>query len=104
MSGPPALARREVTYLPVNTDGVVDADALAAAVTPRTAVAFRIADVLREEGVIDADEALRRVTGAQLAQLMFPRCPCRSGRAAAQWSVGPGVAGLPSLFWSWRCR
>jgi pyruvate, orthophosphate dikinase len=37
------------------------------------AAAFRIADALREEGMIDADEALRRVTGAQLAQLMFPR-------------------------------
>ncbi|MFL6126418.1 pyruvate, phosphate dikinase, partial [Actinophytocola sp.] len=37
------------------------------------AAAFRIADALREEGLIDADEALRRVTGAQLAQLMFPR-------------------------------
>jgi pyruvate,orthophosphate dikinase len=37
------------------------------------AAAFRIADALRVEGLIDADEALRRVTGAQLAQLMFPR-------------------------------
>jgi len=37
------------------------------------AAAFRIADALREEGLIDGDEALRRVTGAQLAQLMFPR-------------------------------
>ena len=27
---------------------------------------------LVDEGVIDMDEALRRVTGAQLAQLMFP--------------------------------
>ena len=25
------------------------------------------------EGLIDLDEALRRVTGAQLARLMFPR-------------------------------
>ncbi|MFL6141826.1 MAG: pyruvate, phosphate dikinase [Labedaea sp.] len=40
----------------------------------RTAgAAFRIADALREEGLIDADEALRRVSGAQLTQLMFPR-------------------------------
>src|ERR1043165_7325445 len=37
------------------------------------AAAFRIADALRAEGLIDADEALRRVTGAQLPQLMFPR-------------------------------
>ncbi|PSL57352.1 pyruvate phosphate dikinase [Saccharothrix carnea] len=57
------------------------------------AAAFRIADALREEGVIDADEALRRVTGAQLAQLMFPRfgdtdrAPLATGVAAS-----PGAA------------
>jgi pyruvate, orthophosphate dikinase len=40
----------------------------------RTAgAAFVIACQLLDEGLIDADEALRRVTGAQLAQLMFPR-------------------------------
>ncbi|UGQ09868.1 pyruvate, phosphate dikinase [Yinghuangia sp. ASG 101] len=40
----------------------------------RTAeAAFRIAAQLVEQGLIDDDEALRRVTGAQLAQLMFPR-------------------------------
>jgi pyruvate,orthophosphate dikinase len=40
----------------------------------RTAgAAFRIATQLVDEGVICADEALQRVTGAQLAQLMFPR-------------------------------
>ncbi len=40
----------------------------------RTAgAAFRIAVQLVDEGVIDMDEALRRVTGAQLAQLMFPQ-------------------------------
>ena len=37
------------------------------------AAAFRIAVQLVDEGVIDLDEALRRVTGAQLANLMFPR-------------------------------
>jgi pyruvate, orthophosphate dikinase len=37
------------------------------------AAAFVIACQLVDEGLIDADEALRRVTGAQLAQLMFPR-------------------------------
>ena len=37
------------------------------------AAAFRIATALADEGVIDLDEALRRVTGSQLAQLMFPR-------------------------------
>jgi pyruvate,orthophosphate dikinase len=40
----------------------------------RTAgAAFRIATQLVDEGLIDLDEALTRVTGAQLAQLMFPR-------------------------------
>ena len=39
----------------------------------RTAeAAFRIAAHLVDEGVIDAEEALMRVTGDQLAQLMFP--------------------------------
>ncbi|MEV1120889.1 pyruvate, phosphate dikinase [Actinosynnema sp. NPDC049800] len=57
------------------------------------AAAFRIADALREEGLIDDDEALRRVTGAQLAQLMFPRfgdtdrAPLATGIAAS-----PGAA------------
>ena len=35
--------------------------------------AFRIAVQLVDEGVIDLDEALRRVNGDHLAQLMFPR-------------------------------
>lgn len=40
----------------------------------RTAgAAFRIAISLVDEGVITMDEALQRVTGAQLAHLMFPR-------------------------------
>jgi pyruvate,orthophosphate dikinase len=40
----------------------------------RTAqAAFRIAVELVDEGLIDMDEALRRVTGAQLATLMFPQ-------------------------------
>ncbi|HXW46327.1 MAG TPA: pyruvate, phosphate dikinase [Streptosporangiaceae bacterium] len=37
------------------------------------AAAFRIATQLVDQGLIDMDEALTRVTGAQLAQLMFPR-------------------------------
>jgi pyruvate,orthophosphate dikinase len=37
------------------------------------AAAFRIATQLVDQGLIDMDEALQRVTGAQLAQLMFPR-------------------------------
>ena len=57
------------------------------------AAAFRIADELREEGLIDADEALRRVTGAQLAQLMFPRFG-DTGRAplATGVAASPGAA------------
>jgi pyruvate,orthophosphate dikinase len=40
----------------------------------RTArAAFIIAIQLKDEGLIDEAEALQRVTGAQLAQLMFPR-------------------------------
>ncbi|GAA2155583.1 pyruvate, phosphate dikinase [Actinomadura napierensis] len=37
------------------------------------AAAFRIACQLHDQGLIDVDEAARRVTGDQLAQLMFPR-------------------------------
>jgi pyruvate, orthophosphate dikinase len=37
------------------------------------AAAFRIATQLVDQGLIDMDEALQRVSGAQLAQLMFPR-------------------------------
>ncbi|ADG87906.1 pyruvate, phosphate dikinase [Thermobispora bispora] len=37
------------------------------------AAAFRIATQLVDEGLIDMDEAVKRVSGAQLAQLMFPR-------------------------------
>ena len=37
------------------------------------AAAFRIATQLVDQGLIDLDEAVRRVTGDQLAQLMFPR-------------------------------
>jgi pyruvate, orthophosphate dikinase len=39
--------------------------------TPQAA--FRTAIAMVDEGLIDLDEALRRVTGAQLAHLMFPR-------------------------------
>ena len=37
------------------------------------AAAFRVATQLVDEGIIDMDEALSRVSGAQLSQLMFPR-------------------------------
>ncbi|WP_026876682.1 pyruvate, phosphate dikinase [Jiangella gansuensis] len=58
------------------------------------AAAFRIAGQLVDEGLIDEDEALSRVTGAQLARLMFPqfdpaapRTPIARGMAAS-----PGAA------------
>jgi pyruvate,orthophosphate dikinase len=37
------------------------------------AAAFRIATQLVDEGLINGDEALRRMSGAQLVQLMFPQ-------------------------------
>ena len=61
----------------------------------RTAgAAFRIATQLVDEGLIDMDEAVRRVTGDQLAQLMFPRFV--SGGDATRLTQGmnasPGAA------------
>ena len=44
------------------------------------AAAFRIAIQLVDQGLIDLDEALIRVTGSQLAQLMFPRFDTSGGR------------------------
>ncbi len=61
----------------------------------RTAgAAFRIAIQLVEQGLIDMDEALTRVTGSQLAQLMFPRFDAGSDvRQIAQGiSASPGAA------------
>jgi pyruvate,orthophosphate dikinase len=61
----------------------------------RTAeAAFRIADQMATEGLIDLDEALRRVTGAQLAQLMFPRFDDRAERDLLTSGMGasPGAA------------
>jgi pyruvate,orthophosphate dikinase len=58
----------------------------------RTAeAAFVIAAQLVDEGVITLDEALRRVTGAQLAQLMFPRFDT----AAAPQPLTTGVPASP---------
>ncbi len=58
------------------------------------AAAFRIAVQLVDEGVIDMDEALRRVTGAQLAQLMFPQFDKEGERALIAKGMGasPGAA------------
>ena len=49
------------------------------------AAAFRIAAQLVDEDVIDADEALRRVSGAQLVQLMFPQFDT-AGSTARCWA------------------
>jgi pyruvate,orthophosphate dikinase len=58
----------------------------------RTAgAAFRIATQLIDEGLIDLDEALLRVTGAQLAMLMFPRFD----DDAEKKQIGKGVSASP---------
>lgn len=61
----------------------------------RTAeAAFRIACQLVDEGVIDAHEALRRVTGQQLSMLMFPRFATDSSARVLTRAVAasPGAA------------
>ena len=63
------------------------------------AAAFRIATQLVDEHLIHEDEALDRVTGAQLAQLMFPqfdssaerRLLCKAGAASPGAAVGKVV-------------
>ncbi|WP_405653331.1 pyruvate, phosphate dikinase [Streptomyces sp. RK9] len=63
----------------------------------RTAgAAFRIATQLVDQGLIDEAEALQRVNGAQLAQLMFPRFDdeyANGGKGAEQ--LGRGIAASP---------
>ena len=62
----------------------------------RTAgAAFRIALQLVDEGVIDADEALRRVSGPQLVQLMFPRFDTGVERRGAVALLGTGIPASP---------
>ncbi|MFY1637035.1 pyruvate, phosphate dikinase [Solwaraspora sp. WMMB335] len=58
------------------------------------AAAFVIAGQLVDEGIIDLDEALRRVSGAQLAQLMFPCFDTSGDPPVAATGVGasPGAA------------
>jgi pyruvate,orthophosphate dikinase len=61
----------------------------------RTAgAAFRIATQLVDEGLISLDEALLRVTGAQLAQLMFPTFGDVAGATLLTTAMGasPGAA------------
>ncbi|MEY9991167.1 pyruvate,orthophosphate dikinase [Streptomyces sp. V4I8] len=58
----------------------------------RTAgAAFRIATQLVDQGLIDEAEALQRVNGAQLAQLMFPKFD----EEAKVEQVGRGIAASP---------
>ncbi|MDQ1698418.1 MAG: pyruvate, orthophosphate dikinase [Frankiaceae bacterium] len=55
------------------------------------AAAFTIAMQLVDEGLIDMDEALSRVNGAQLAQLMFPKFD----EGAAKKQIAKGVNASP---------
>jgi len=71
----------------------------------RTAgAAFRIATQLVAQGLIDEDEALTRVSGAQLAQLMFPRFDAGSGvtKITTGISASPGAAVGKAVFDSAR--
>ncbi|MEU5031070.1 pyruvate, phosphate dikinase [Streptomyces milbemycinicus] len=62
----------------------------------RTAgAAFRIATQLVDQGLIDEAEALRRVNGAQLAQLMFPRFDEEAAESGTVRKLGRGIAASP---------
>ena len=64
------------------------------------AAAFRIGRHMTDEGLIDADEATRRVTGAQLAQLMFPSFDENADRTlvAKGMNASPGAAVGKAVF------
>jgi pyruvate, orthophosphate dikinase len=64
------------------------------------AAAFRIATQLVDQGLIDMDEALTRVTGSQLAQLMFPRFEAGSDvtKITKAISASPGAAVGKAVF------
>ncbi|KAA1398190.1 pyruvate, phosphate dikinase [Aeromicrobium ginsengisoli] len=67
----------------------------------RTAeAAFRIAHSFATEGIIDLDEAVDRVTGAQLAQLMFPRFDSDAERhlIGKGMNASPGAAVGKAVF------
>ncbi|HVV30220.1 MAG TPA: pyruvate, phosphate dikinase, partial [Mycobacteriales bacterium] len=73
----------------------------------RTAgAAFRIATQLVDQGLIDLDEAVTRVSGAQLAQLMFPRFGDSAGapRLGAGMNASPGAAVGKAVFESHRAH
>jgi pyruvate,orthophosphate dikinase len=59
------------------------------------AAAFRIATQLVDQGLIDEAEALRRVTGGQLAQLMFPRFEESAAGTGTARRIGWGIAASP---------
>ena len=62
----------------------------------RTAgAAFRIATQLVDEGLIDLDEALRRVTGAQLVRLMFPAFGSTDDVDPSRVLLGKGMGASP---------
>jgi pyruvate, orthophosphate dikinase len=64
------------------------------------AAAFRIAVQLVDEGLISQDEAVDRVTGAQLAQLMFPRFDenAKAEQIAKGMNASPGAASGKAVF------
>ena len=64
------------------------------------AAAFRIAIQLVDQGLIDIDEALRRVSGAQLAQLMFPRFDTSTSATVITKAISasPGAAVGKAVF------
>src|SRR5207245_1814983 len=68
------------------------------------AAAFDIATQLVDEGMIDLDEALQRVTGAQLAQLMFPTFDLsnKPAQLAKGIAASPGAAVGKAVFDSHR--
>src|SRR5215467_4903311 len=68
------------------------------------AAAFRIATQLVDQGLIDMDEALTRVTGDQLAHLMFPRFDVRGdvAKITTGVSASPGAAVGKAVFDSAR--
>ncbi|MBR8742482.1 pyruvate, phosphate dikinase [Nocardiopsis sp. MG754419] len=59
------------------------------------AAAFRIAEQLVDQGMIGLDEAVQRVTGDQLAQLMFPRFDDRAVAGDDVHPLGHGMNASP---------
>ncbi|WP_018349230.1 pyruvate, phosphate dikinase [Longispora albida] len=64
------------------------------------AAAFVIATQLVDEGMIDLDEALHRVSGGQLAQLMFPRfdAETKAEKLGRGMNASPGAAVGKAVF------